>query len=204
MFFKSLIGSLILIPFMAIYAGAVPAPRLEKATFAGGCFWCMVTPFEKLIGVTKIISGYAGGKTANPTYEEVSAGGTGHLESIEVIYDPAKISYEKLLDVFWRQINPTDAGGQFVDRGSSYLTAIYYYSDEQKRLAEESKKKLRDSKRFDKPIVTEIRPAGPFYPAEELMVVDSSQLVGVISLRDIMGYIALKMVLEGREPEMVE
>ena len=167
MFSKSLIGSLILIPLMAMHAGAAPAPRLEKATFAGGCFWCMVLPFEKLDGVKQVISGYTGGKTANPTYEEVSSGGTGHLESIEVLYDPAKISYQKLLDVFWRQINPTDAGGQFVDRGSSYLSAIFYYNDEQKRLAEESKKKLQDSKRFDKPIVTEIRPAGPFYPAED-------------------------------------
>jgi peptide methionine sulfoxide reductase msrA/msrB len=168
MFSKLLIGSLILVPLMALHAGAAPpAPRLDRATFAGGCFWCMVPPFEKLDGVKQVISGYTGGKTANPTYEEVSGGGTGHLESIEVVYDPSTISYQKLLDVFWRQINPTDPGGQFVDRGSSYLSAIFYHNDEQKRLAEESKKKLQDSKRFDKPIVTEIRPAGPFYPAEE-------------------------------------
>jgi len=116
--------------------------------------------------VKEVISGYAGGHTVNPTYEEVSAGGTGHLETVEIVYDPAKVSYEKLLDVFWRQINPTDAGGQFVDRGTSYKSAIFYHNEEQRRLAELSKGKLEQSGRFDKPIVTEIRPAGPFYPAE--------------------------------------
>ena len=127
----------------------------------------MTPPFEKLEGVKEVISGYTGGHTVNPTYEEVTSETTGHLESVEVIYDPSKIGYEKLLNVFWRQINPTDAGGQFVDRGPSYKSAIFYHNEEQKRLAEESKKKLAESGRFDKPTVTEIRPAGPFYRAEE-------------------------------------
>jgi peptide methionine sulfoxide reductase msrA/msrB len=164
---KILIGTLFILPLLAVQAGAGKAVRLEKATFAGGCFWCMVPPFEKLEGVTEVVSGYTGGHKKNPTYEEVSAGGTGHLESVEITYDPDKVSYEKLLDVFWRQINPTDADGQFVDRGSSYKSAIFYHNEEQKRLAEESKKKLEASGRFDKPVVTEIRPAGPFYRAEE-------------------------------------
>ncbi len=156
-----------ILPLMVAEAGAGSMPRLEKATFAGGCFWCMEPPFEKLDGVKQVISGYTGGQKANPSYEEVSAGGTGHLESIEITYDPTKVTYEMLLDVFWRQINPTDAGGQFVDRGPSYKSAIFYHNEEQKRLAEESKKKLERSGRFDKPIVTEIRPAVPFYRAEE-------------------------------------
>ncbi len=165
---KIIFGSLALLPLLLVQPGGAAAATLEKAAFAGGCFWCMEPPFEKLDGVTQVAAGYTGGTTVNPTYEEVSAGGTGHLESIEVTYDPAKISYEKLLDVFWRQINPTDNGGQFVDRGSSYLSAIFYHSEDQKRLAEESKKRLEQSGRFaDKPIVTAIRPAGPFYPAEE-------------------------------------
>jgi peptide methionine sulfoxide reductase msrA/msrB len=168
MFWKLFIGSLVLLPLMALQAraGAAP-PGLDKATFAGGCFWCMTPPFEKLDGVKEVVSGYTGGHTVNPTYEDVTSETTGHLESVEVVYDPSKITYEKLLDVFWRQINPTDAGGQFVDRGPSYQSAIFYHNDEQKRLAEESKKRLAASGRFDKPIVTEIRPAGPFYPAEE-------------------------------------
>jgi peptide methionine sulfoxide reductase msrA/msrB len=164
---KLLWGTMFLLPLMVVEAGAGSMPRLEKATFAGGCFWCMEPPFEKLDGVKQVISGYTGGQKANPSYEEVSGGGTGHLESIEITYDPAKVTYEMLLDVFWRQINPTDAGGQFVDRGPSYKSAIFYHDEEQKRLAEESKKKLEASGRFDKPIVTEIRPAVPFYRAEE-------------------------------------
>jgi peptide methionine sulfoxide reductase msrA/msrB len=163
---KLLIGSMLLLPLLTAQAVA-GAPRFEKATFAGGCFWCMEPPFEKLEGVKDVVSGYTGGHVANATYEQVSAGDTGHLESVEVLYDPAKVSYEKLLDVFWRQINPTDAGGQFVDRGSSYKTAIFYHTAEQKKLAGESKRKLEQSGRFDKPIVTEVRPAGPFYRAED-------------------------------------
>jgi peptide methionine sulfoxide reductase msrA/msrB len=164
---KILIGSLLLLPLLVTHIQDADAASLQKATFAGGCFWCMQPPFEKLDGVKKVVSGYTGGVTVNPTYEQVSSGGTGHLESIEVTFDPMKVSYEKLLDVFWRQINPTDAGGSFVDRGSSYKSAIFYHTDEQKRLAEASKNKLQGSGRFDKPIATEIRAAGPFYPAED-------------------------------------
>jgi peptide methionine sulfoxide reductase msrA/msrB len=141
--------------------------KLQKATFAGGCFWCMEPPFEKLEGVSEVIPGYTGGHKANPTYEEVSAGGTGHLESIQVIYDPKKISYSELLDVFWKQIDPTDPNGQFVDRGSQYRSAIFYHNDEQKRLAEKSKEALEKSGRYDKPIVTEIIKASEFYRAED-------------------------------------
>jgi peptide methionine sulfoxide reductase msrA/msrB len=141
--------------------------NLKRATFAGGCFWCTESDFEKVDGVVEVISGYTGGHTENPTYEEVSSGVTGHAESVQVIYDPAKVSYEQLLDVFWRHMDPTDAGGQFVDRGSQYRSAIFYQDDEQRRLAEESKARLEQSGRFDKPIVTEIVKLGPFYPAEE-------------------------------------
>ena len=143
------------------------AARLEKATFAGGCFWCMVPPFEKLDGVKEVISGYTGGYKDNPTYEEVSSGKTGHVEAIEVTFDPSKVSYEKLLDVFWRQIDPTDQGGQFVDRGSQYRSVIFFHNPEQKALAEKSKENLAKSGRFSKPVVTEILPAGKFYRAEE-------------------------------------
>jgi peptide methionine sulfoxide reductase msrA/msrB len=172
MIYRIILGTLLLMPFMAMNANAGLMQKggnmehMEKATFAGGCFWCMTPPFEKLDGVKEVISGYTGGHTVNPTYEDVTSETTGHLESVEVIYDPSKISYEKLLDVFWHQINPTDAGGQFVDRGPSYESAIFYHNEEQKRLAEESKQKLAQSGKFDKPIATEIRPAGPFYPAE--------------------------------------
>jgi methionine-S-sulfoxide reductase len=145
---------------------AVPQKK-ETATFAGGCFWCMEPPFEKLKGVDAVISGYTGGHTENPKYEEVSAGTTGHAEAVEVHYDPAQITYAELLDVFWRNIDPTTRDRQFVDSGSQYRTAIFYHNEEQKRLAEESKKKLDASGRFGKPIVTEIVPAGKFYPAEE-------------------------------------
>jgi peptide methionine sulfoxide reductase msrA/msrB len=140
--------------------------NLEKATFAGGCFWCMEPPFEKLEGVSAVISGYTGGQKKNPTYEEVSSGGTGHLESVEVLYDPSKITYSELLDVFWKQIDPTDPNGQFVDRGSQYRSAIFYHDDEQKRLAERSKEALDKSGKYDKPIVTEIVRASEFYRAE--------------------------------------
>jgi peptide methionine sulfoxide reductase msrA/msrB len=143
------------------------AENFEKATFAGGCFWCMEAPFEKVDGVTQVISGYAGGHVADPTYEQVSSGSTGHLESIEVTYDAKKVSYERLLDIFWHQIDPTDAGGSFVDRGNQYRSAIFYHNEEQKHLAEESKKRLNESGRFNKPIATEIIKYEVFYPAEE-------------------------------------
>ena len=139
----------------------------SRAIFAGGCFWCMESPFEKLDGVSEVISGYTGGAMLNPTYQEVSAGGTGHTEAVEVHYDPQLVSYEKLLELFWRQIDPTDADGQFVDRGTQYRSGIFYLNPEQKQLAEISKQQLGESGRFNSPIVTEITAAGKFYPAEE-------------------------------------
>ena len=139
----------------------------DRAIFAGGCFWCMESPFEKLDGVSEVISGYTGGAQLNPTYQEVSAGGTGHTEAVEVLYDPQQVSYEKLLEVFWMQIDPTDADGQFVDRGTQYRSEIFYLNPEQEQLAEVSKRQLEKSGRFNKPIVTEITAAGEFYPAEE-------------------------------------
>jgi len=141
--------------------------NLEKATFAGGCFWCMEPPFEKLEGVVDVISGYTGGHKKNPTYEEVSSGTTGHYEAIQVIYDPNKIRYEELIEIFWRQIDPTDGGGSFVDRGTQYSSAIFYHNDEQKRLAELSKEKLEKSGIYQKPIVTEILKFDIFYKAED-------------------------------------
>jgi len=141
--------------------------KLQKATFAGGCFWCMESAFEELGGVAEVISGYTGGSKENPSYEEVSSGRTGHLEAIQLIYDSSKITYQELLGMFWRQIDPTDFGGQFADRGSQYRTAIFYHDEKQKKLAEESKNNLQQSGRFIKPIVTEIVKASNFYPAEE-------------------------------------
>lgn len=138
---------------------------LQSAVFAGGCFWCMEADFEKVEGVVRVISGYTGGWGENPTYDDYAR--KGHVEAVQVFFDPAKISYEKLLDIFWRSIDPTDPGGQFVDRGAHYRSAIFYLNDEQKRLAEESKKKLAASGRFSKPIVTEILPFAQFYPAED-------------------------------------
>lgn len=137
------------------------------ATFAGGCFWCVEADFEKVSGVIEVVSGYTGGQKENPTYKEVSAGGTGHVEAIQVTFDPGLVSYTELLDVFWRHVDPTDPGGQFADRGSQYRTVIFYHNEEQKQLAEESKWELGKSRRFDKPIVTEILPYTGFYRAEE-------------------------------------
>lgn len=139
----------------------------EKATFAGGCFWCMVEPFDQRPGIIEVISGYTGGTTPNPTYEEVCSNMTGHVEAVQITYDPTLISYEQLVELFWRQIDPTDDGGQFYDRGTSYKTAIFYHSDAQLEIAEKSKEKLAQSGRFSKPIVTEIRKATEFYKAEE-------------------------------------
>jgi methionine-S-sulfoxide reductase len=141
--------------------------KLEKATFAGGCFWCMQPPFDDLKGVVSTAVGYTGGKTKNPTYEQVCEGTTGHAEAIEVVYDPAQISYSQLLEVFWQNINPTTLNRQFHDEGSQYRTAIFYHNDEQKRLAEQSKEELEKSGRFKQSIVTEIVPAGIFYKAED-------------------------------------
>jgi peptide methionine sulfoxide reductase msrA/msrB len=141
--------------------------NLKKATFAGGCFWCTEADFEKLPGVVKVVSGYTGGQKENPTYAEVSSGKTGHVEAVQVYYDPSKISYEELLDTFWKHIDPTDGGGQFVDRGPQYRSVIFYHDDEQKRLAEKSKDALGKSGKFNKPIATEILRFTKFYEAEE-------------------------------------
>ncbi len=167
MFQRIVYGLLIVLlgPFM--FAGVSSEIKNEKATFAGGCFWCMEPPFEKMDGVKEVISGYTGGHKVNPTYKEVSADTTGHVEAVEVIYDPAKVTYENLLDVFWKQIDPTDKGGQFVDRGSSYRTAIFYHNDKQKQLAEKSRADLERSGIYDNPVVTGIVPASVFYRAEE-------------------------------------
>lgn len=140
---------------------------MEKATFAGGCFWCMVTPFEELPGIHGIVSGYMGGSVTNPTYEEVKTGTTGHYEVVQITFDPDVFPYEKLLELYWPQIDPTDPDGQFHDRGSQYKTAIFYHNERQQELALQSKKEVADSGRFDKPIVTEILPAETFYPAED-------------------------------------
>jgi len=139
----------------------------RSAVFAGGCFWCTESDFEKVDGVIEAVSGYTGGRMENPTYKQVSAGGTGHIEAIKIVYDPAKISYSQLLDILWRHIDPTDAGGQFVDRGDQYRSAIFYATDEERQMAEDSKKALSASGRFDRPIVTDILPLGAFYEAED-------------------------------------
>lgn len=142
------------------------APR-AVATFAGGCFWCMQPPFEHLNGVLSTTVGYTGGHTKNPTYQEVSAGGTGHAESIQIVYDPGTISYQTLLDVFWHNVDPVTPNAQFCDHGDQYRTAIFYHDDTQRRLAEESKQRLDAAQRLPGPIVTQIVPASEFYPAEE-------------------------------------
>jgi peptide-methionine (S)-S-oxide reductase len=149
---------------------ATPAPSpagTDMAVFAGGCFWCMEKPFDQVEGVLSTTSGYTGGHVEAPAYEQVSGGGTGHLESVRVVYDPQRVSYEKLLGVFWHNVDPLDAGGQFCDRGTQYGTAIFVHDAEQRRLAEASKQALEASGRFDQPVVTPIREAGPFYEAED-------------------------------------
>jgi len=161
----------ILLAFLAVPAmdsdGEVLKMKLSKATFAGGCFWCMEPPFDKLEGVVSTVVGYTGGPKKNPTYEEVSSGSTGHAESIQINYDPSKISYGQLLEVFWRNVDPFVKDRQFCDVGAQYRTAIFYHDDEQKRLAEESRKALEQSKGASGPVYTEIVPAGEFYPAED-------------------------------------
>lgn len=143
------------------------AANEELATFAGGCFWCMVEPFDERPGIKKVVSGYTGGTTENPTYEEVCTHTTGHVEAVQITFDPAIMPYEQLVETFWQQIDPTDAGGQFNDRGESYQTAIFYHNPKQKEIAEASKQKLAESGKFSRLIVTPILPAKPFYPAEE-------------------------------------
>jgi peptide methionine sulfoxide reductase msrA/msrB len=164
----------LLVVISTVISGAVYSAAAQKeetpiriATFAGGCFWCTEADFEKVPGVVKVISGYTGGHKKNPTYEEVSSGTTGHVEAVQVYYDPKKVTYRELLDFFWRHVDPTDPAGQFVDRGSQYRSVIFYHDKEQRRLAEESKKALNKSGIFDKPIVTEILPFTKFYEAEE-------------------------------------
>jgi peptide-methionine (S)-S-oxide reductase len=151
---------LLLLPASAGSAEAV-------ATFAGGCFWCMEPPFDALPGVLSTTSGYTGGTKPDPSYQEVSAGGTGHAEAVQVVYDPARISYARLLEVFWRNVDPVTPNAQFCDRGSQYRSAIFVHDEEQRRLAEASKRALVESKRFARPIVTEVVPAGEFFAAEE-------------------------------------
>jgi peptide methionine sulfoxide reductase msrA/msrB len=141
--------------------------KIQVATFAGGCFWCVEADFEKQPGVLKAVSGYTGGQKENPSYEEVCSGATGHVEAVQVYYDPSITSYEKLLEIFWRHIDPTDAGGQFADRGSQYRTAIFYHDEEQKKLAEKSKEALNKSGKFSKPVMTEILKFTRFYEAED-------------------------------------
>lgn len=140
---------------------------LAKATFAGGCFWCMEEVFEEVEGVVSVVSGYTGGRKADPSYPEVSAGWTGHAEAIEIQFDPAKVSYAELLELFWRNVDPTTADRQFCDRGNQYRTAVFYHDEDQRRLVLESKLKVEQTKRFQEPIVTEIVPASAFYVAEE-------------------------------------
>ena len=140
---------------------------LGKAYFAGGCFWCMEEAFEKVEGVLSVTSGYMGGTVVNPSYEEVSAGRTGHAESVEVVYDPAKVSYQKLLDAFWRNVDPVTPNAQFCDHGSQYRSAVFFQTDEEKRASDTSKQAIEQSKRFTEPIVTQIMQASRFYPAEE-------------------------------------
>jgi len=143
------------------------AAEQAKAFFAGGCFWCMEEAFDKVEGVVSVTSGYMGGQKANPTYEDVSAGGTGHAESVEVVYDPAKVSYQKLLDHFWKNVDPVTPNAQFCDHGTQYRAAIFYGNDEEKRQAEASKQSIEQAKRFKEPIVTQIVMAAKFYAAEE-------------------------------------
>ncbi len=144
--------------------GASPS---AKAYFAGGCFWCMEEAFEKVEGVVSVVSGYMGGTVANPSYEEVSAGRTGHAESVEVIYDPTKVTYQKLLDAFWHNVDPLTPNAQFCDHGTQYRSAIFHSTEEEKRLAEESKSAIEQAKKFPAPIVTQLAPAVTFYPAED-------------------------------------
>ena len=161
-----------LLLFCALAASAAPTPKagagLEKATFAGGCFWCMEPPYIELPGVSGVTVGYTGGGKTDPTYEQVSAGGTGHAEAIEIVYDPAKVTYAQLLDIFWHNVDPTAKDRQFCDGGNQYRTAIFTNSPDQQRAAEQSKAKLQQDPRFaGKTLYTEVVPAGPFYAAED-------------------------------------
>jgi peptide-methionine (S)-S-oxide reductase len=169
---------LVALTIVAALASAAPSPpatskpaasstQLKKATFAGGCFWCMEPPYEGLPGVVSVTSGYTGGNKVNPTYEEVSTGGTGHAEAVQIVYDPRKVSYQQLLERFWRNIDPTVRDRQFCDVGNQYRSGIFYHDEEQRRLALESKQEVERAKRFREPVVTVIVAATQFYPAEE-------------------------------------
>jgi peptide-methionine (S)-S-oxide reductase len=158
---------LLVILFIAVTGGTGYSAEQARAVFAGGCFWCMEEVFEKVEGVVSVTSGYMGGQKTNPTYEEVSAGGTGYAESVEVVYDPAKVSYQKLLDYFWKNVDPITSNAQFCDHGTQYRAAIFYGNDEEKRQAETSQQAVEQSKRFKEPIVTQIVTASKFYPAED-------------------------------------
>ena len=162
MIFRMVLAFLLALPLLAGAQG-----KVEKAIFAAGCFWCTEDAFDKVPGVLKTVSGYVGGKTRNPTYEEVSSGSTGHAEALEVTYDPSKVTYQQLLDVFWVNHDPTVTNRQFCDSGTQYRPGIFYLNDEQRRLAEASKAKWEKEKPFRQPIVTEITRAGEFWPAEE-------------------------------------
>jgi peptide-methionine (S)-S-oxide reductase len=160
------IAATLFLGIAALLAAQAPArPPLSKATFAGGCFWCMQGEFEKLPGVISVVAGYTGGTTKNPTYEEVSSGGTGHFESVQITFDSGKVSYQKLLEVYWENIDPLTANGQFCDRGEQYRSAIFVANDSQRRIAEESKQKVAE--KLKGKVVTLILPASTFYPAEE-------------------------------------
>jgi len=165
--FRRAIAAAVLLLSCAARLGAEQPgkPARAKATFAGGCFWCMEAEFEKLPGVGSVTSGYTGGSVRNPTYEEVSSGGTGHAESVEVLFDPSKVAYEKLVEIFWENIDPLTENGQFCDHGEQYRTAIFFHDDAQKRVAEESKKRIEA--KLKAKVVTQIVPASAFYPAEE-------------------------------------
>lgn len=165
---KKIIGIVILLAYCGLGLAQDKAPlEYAKATFAGGCFWCMEPPFDNLAGVISTTSGYIGGHKKDPSYQEVSAGSTGHAEAVQVVYDPRKITYAKLLEIFWRNIDPTVLNRQFCDSGNQYRTAIFYHNDDQKAVAEATKAQLDKTKPFSAPIVTEITAAGTFYPAED-------------------------------------
>ena len=165
----SLAVSFLVLGGIAVWSpgGAVEVAAPAKAYFAGGCFWCMEEAFEKVDGVIEVVSGYMGGTVANPTYEQVSGGQTGHAESVEVSYDPTKISYQNLLEAFWRNVDPVTPNAQFCDHGNQYRSAVFYGTDQEKRLSEESRRTIEQSKRFAEPIVTQLVKASTFYPAEE-------------------------------------
>lgn len=167
MVLKYLRGILPVCVFFAIDGSVPGGARQETAVFAGGCFWCIEAAFDGVVGVISVASGYTGGNVPNPTYDDVSSGVTGHYEAVKIVFDPARISYASLLDIFWRQIDPTDAGGQFADRGSQYRTAVFFSDEAQHAAAERSKTKLASSGKFDGAIVTAIIPAKVFYPAED-------------------------------------